>query len=49
MGRIIELKNGTYAIKFDLANSTIEKRKQKQIGGFKNKTEAKKALREVEN
>lgn len=49
MGRIIELKNGTYAIKFELANSTREKRKQKQIGGFKNKTDAKKALRDVES
>ena len=49
MGSILTLKNGTYAIRFDLPESTRENRKQKQIGGFKKKQDAKKALLEIEN
>lgn len=48
MGSVIKLK-ASYAIRFDIQGSTKEKRKQKQIGGFKTQREAKKALLEIEN
>lgn len=48
MGSIFRLKN-SWAIKYDEPGSTRDSRKRKQIGGFRTKSEASKALTEIEN
>ena len=50
MGQVFKNeKNGTWTIRYDLPNSTREKRKLKQIGGFSKKKEAEEALKQLES